>query len=426
MRKNLLLPRGAMDRLRNVLLQRQLKTAYQQVPFYRSLFEEAKVSPFEIKTVADLHRIPIITKKDIRQHQQWILNRKYQKARCYRSHTSGSTGEPTWTYFDRHCWYRKKYFSKLRARMACGMKWGEKVVILESETTRELRIKNRKFSNLFFLFPVTYLSIFEHTGRLLNRLIELQPHNVYGPPSSLFVLSQKAKQVRKNVRSLKRIFTSSEYLAHPIKHNIEKSLRAKVYDIYGSTETKEIAWQCSRADGYHINEDEVIVEIVDEKGMVLPPGSPGNIVITDLQNQAMPLIRYRNQDQGLLLKEPCSCGFGFSLMKPLSGRASEHICLPNGRCISPFLFTTSIEKTKGLLQYKIIQERSDSIKVKTIFEKGLFKHGSNAIRSILLGVTENLMTIEIENCDNIDIEKNGKFMVVETDINHERSPKHHC
>ena len=426
MRKNLLLPRGAMDRLRNVLLQRQLKTAYQQVPFYRSLFEGAKVSPFEIKTVADLHRLPIITKKDIRQHQQWILNRKYQKARCYRSHTSGSTGEPTWTYFDRYCWYRKKYFSKIRARMACGMEWGEKVVILESEATRELRIKNRKFSKLFLLFPVTYLSIFEHPGPLLNRLIELQPHNVYGPPSSLFVLSQKAKQVGKSVRSLKRIFTSSEYLAHPIKRNIEKSLRAKVYDIYGSTETKEIAWQCSRADGYHINEDEVIVEIVDERGTVLPPGSPGNIVITDLQNQAMPLIRYRNQDQGLLLKEPCSCGFGFSLMKPLSGRASEHICLPSGRCISPFLFTTSIEKTKGLLQYQIIQERSDSIKVKTIFDKGLFEPGSNAIRSILAVVTENLMTIEIENCDNIDIEKNGKLMVVKTDINHERSPEHQC
>ena len=415
-----------MDRLRNDLLQRQIKAAYQQVPFYRRLFDEARVSPFEIKAIADLNRLPIITKKDIRQNQQWILNRKYKKTRCYRSHTSGSTGEPTWTYFDPYSWYRKKYFSKIRARMACGMRWGEKVVILESEATRELRIKNRKLSKLFLLFPVTYLSIYEDPGRLLQRLIDLQPQNVYAPPSSLFMLSQKVEQARKSIRSLKRIFTSSEYLAHPIKRHIEKSLRAKVYDIYGSTETKEIAWQCSRSDGYHINEDEVVVEVVDENGKVLPHGRPGNLVITDLQNQAMPLIRYRNQDQGLLLKKPCACGLGFSLMRPLSGRASEHICLPNGRCISPYLFTTSIEKTRGLLQYQIIQDRNDSIKVKTIFEKGLFEPGSITIRSILANVTENQMTIELEDCINIDIAKNGKLMVVKNEIKHERSPEHEC
>ena len=78
------------------------------------------------------------------------------------------------------------------------------------------------------------------------------------------------------------------------------------------------------------------------------------------------------------------------------------------------------------MQYQIIQERSDSIKVKTIFEKGLFEPGSNAIRSILAEVTENLMAIELEDCINIDIEKNGKLMVVKTDIDHERSPEHEC
>jgi len=389
------------------------------VPFYRELFDAAKVSPFEIETVADLKRIPIITKKDIRKNQQSIINRKCNKERCYRSHTSGSTGEPSWTYFDRRSWYRKKYFSKMRARMACGMRWREKVVILETEATRELRIKNKKMSKLLFLLPITYLSVFEEPDRLLRRLIDLKPHNIYGPPSTLFMLSKRAKQEGESVLSLKRIFTSSECLTYPVKHHIENSLHAKVYDIYGSTETKEIAWQCSTADGYHINEDEVIVEIVDESGKLLPPGIPGHIVITDLLNRAMPLIRYRNQDQGILTAKSCACGLSFSLMKPLTGRASEIICLPNGCCISPFLLTTSIEKTKGLLQYQIIQERIDSIRVKTVFEKGYFDRGSSTIRSILTDLTENKIIIKVEDCDNIDMEKNGKLMVVKNEINNE-------
>jgi len=416
MKQNLRLPRQTLDHLRNDLLQRQVTTAYKNAPFYRKLFDEAKVSPQDIKSANDLEKLPIITKNDIRQNQKGILNVEYENARCYKSHTSGSTGEPTWTYFDRRCWYGKKYFSKMRARMVCGMRWGQKVVIMESETTRKLRLKNRKLSKLFFLLPVKYLSIFEEPDILLDKLIQIKPHNVYGPPSCLFVLAKRAVQAGVTVPNLARLFTSSEYLPYSIKRYIEKTLGAKVYDIYGSTETKEMAWQCAMGEGYHINEDEVIIEIVDDVGNVLPPDHPGNIVITDLCNQAMPLIRYRNYDKGFLLNKTCSCGLEFALMKPLTGRASEYIRLPNGRSISPFLFTTAIEKTKGLLQYQIIQEEIDVVRVKTIFEEGLFNQGSALIRSILSDVTKNMMTIELENCDKINLEKNGKLMVVKNEI----------
>lgn len=306
--------------------------------------------------------------------------------------------------------------------MVCGMRWGQRVAILESEATWKLRLNNRKLSKLFFLMPVKYLSIFEAPHILLHKLIDFKPHNIYGPPSCLFVLAKKAIQEGATLSCLERVFTSSEYLADAVKGYIGKNLGAKVYDVYGSTETKEIAWHCPVADGYHINEDEVIIEIVDDEGNVLPPESPGNIVITDLHNKVMPLIRYRNHDKGLLIKEACSCGLGFALMKPLTGRASEYIRLPDGRYISPFLFTTSIEKTKGLLQYQIVQERRDAIKVKTIFEEGFFRQGSTSIHSILSKVTENMMTIELEDCDKISLEENGKLMVVKNEINGERSP----
>ncbi|MBL0714607.1 MAG: phenylacetate--CoA ligase family protein [Desulfosarcina sp.] len=283
-------------------------------------------------------------------------------------------------------------------------------------------MKNRKLSKLFFLLPVEYLSIFEAPDILFGKLMEIKPHNVYGPPSCLFVVAKKAMQAGVRVPNLVRIFTSSEYLADPVKRYIEKSLGARVHDVYGSTETKEMAWQCPLGDGYHINEDEVIIEIVDEEGKVLPPASPGHIVITDLRNQAMPLIRYRNHDKGLLINEACACGLGFALMKPLTGRASEYIRLPDGREISPFLFTTSIEKTKGLLQYQIIQEQIDTIRVKTIFKEGLFDQGRTAIQSILSDLTGNTMTMVLEDCDRIELEKNGKLMVVKNEIMVNRSP----
>jgi phenylacetate-CoA ligase len=391
-------------------------TAYRQVQFYRELFDKNKVVPSEVKTRTDLVRLPIISKKDIRQNQGKFLNRRYDKARCYRSHTSGSTGEPTWSYFDRRCWYRKKYFSKIRARMVCGMRWGQRVAILESEATRDLRQKNSKLSNLFLFLNVRFLSIFEHPERLLSQLIEFKPHNIYAPPSCLFRLAKIAKQEGIRIQALERVFTSSEYLTNAVARYIAQSLDVKVYDVYGSTETKELAWQCQKADGYHINEDEAIIEIVDDHGNPLPPGTPGKIVVTDLRNRAMPLIRYQNNDKGLLLEDACSCELNFTLMRPLNGRASEYIRLPSGHHLSPFQFTTAIEKTQGLLQYQIIQERTDAIRVKTIFEKGWFTQGSNLIRSILREVTENTMSITVDECEKIRIEENGKFRVVKNEM----------
>lgn len=408
--------RKALEHRRDILLRKRIENAYHNVPFYRRLYDTHKLAPSDIRSVGDLAKLPIITKKDIRRNQKDILNRDYPISNCYKSHTSGSTGEPTWTYFDRQAWYRKKYFSKLRARMACGMKLRQRVVILESEAVRKLRIKNQTVSKLFFLLPVKYLSIFESPEILLQQLIAFKPHNIYGPPSCLFAVAKKASRMGTRIAGLERVFTSSEYLADTVKSYLEETLGARVHDVYGSTETKELAWQCSEGKGYHINEDEAIVEIVDEHGHVLPPGQPGNIVVTDLCNRAMPLIRYRNHDKGLLMEPRCPCGIGFSLMQPLTGRASEHVLLPNGHRLSPFLFTTSIEKTKGLLQYQIIQECADALRVKTIFAQGDFDRGRESILKILADITKNMMAVEVEECDKIDLEKNGKFMVVKNEI----------
>ena len=91
---------------------------------------------------------------------------------------------------------------------------------------------------------------------------------------------------------------------------IEKAFGAEVFDIYGCTEIKEIAWECEKHEGYHINEDDVYVEILHGESPA-KPGEVGDIVLTDLRNKAMPLIRYRIGDRGLLIAGNCSCGRTF-------------------------------------------------------------------------------------------------------------------
>jgi len=416
MKRNLDRPREEVDKLRLQLLKSQIENAYENVPFYENVFTRLGLHPNDFKALNDLKKLPIITKEDVQKNTTQFMSKRFEINQCRRSHTSGSTGQPSWTYYDKKFWIRKKYLSKLRARMTCGMKLGEKVIIFESDPPQKLQERNKKFYFQTPFLKITFFSIFNDVTSTLSHLVKLNPQNMYGPPSYFFQLAQAMKKANIKLNLLKRIFTSSEYLEMPIKRYLEKTFGVNVFDIYGSTEFKEVAWQCEIGRGYHVNEDDVICEVLkgEEPAGI---GEVGDIVLTDLRNQAMPLIRYRIKDKGRLLEEKCPCGLTFSLMQPVAGRASEYIELPDGTQLSPYLFTTSIEKVPGLLQYQIIQKTKRELVVKVIIELGQEKKGAHEAQQILNRVTKGTMNVQVEICEKIIIEANGKYKVVKNLVN---------
>ena len=411
MKKNPWISRDKLDRIRIDLLKEQIQNVYKNIAFYQDIFTKSDLLPSNFTEINDLRKLPIVTKEDILEKVDEFLNKNLDSQKFVKSYTSGSTGQPFWSYFDNRCWIRKKYTSKLRARIACGMRLGEKVAIFESEPVDELESLNNKHFARDFLLKVIRFSIFENFEETVAKLSKFKPQNVYGPPSYFFQLAQFVKEKNVSLSFLKRIYTSSEYLESQVKKVITNVLQADVFDVYGSTEFKEVAWECQHHQGYHLNEDEVICEILNDDEPV-PPGEVGDIVLTDLRNRAMPLIRYRIKDRGKFLEGNCPCGRTFSLMQPVAGRASEYIQLSNGEKLSPFLFTTSIEKTEGLAQYQLIQKTENDLIVNVILLEGTSKEVLSKIEKILRNVTKELMRISIQECQKISVEENGKFKVV--------------
>jgi phenylacetate-coenzyme A ligase PaaK-like adenylate-forming protein len=117
-------------------------------------------------------------------------------------------------------------------------------------------------------------------------------------------------------------------------------------------------------------------------------------------------------DKGMLIEKKCSCGRTFSLMKPHAGRSSEYIMLPTNEILSPYLFTTNIEKIDGLLQYQIVQTEKKQIVVRVTASPDNFNNIAAQIRKILSAITSHLVEIEIIRDENINNEVNGKFKVV--------------
>jgi phenylacetate-CoA ligase len=416
MTSNLSLSTEELETLRLHLLVKQLENAYENVPYYENFFRENNFTPREITKISDLSRLPIITKETIRLDDTQFINRKHPREKYHSSYSSGSMGEPFRSYFDSTSWVRKKYISKFRARKKCGLRIGEKVAIFETETACKLDKKNRMLRYIRAPYHVQFFSIFDDLETTLKHVGKFNPQNCYGPPSYFFRLAQLYDQQAPELKNLKRLFTASEYLTQSVRDHIEKSFQAPVYDHYGCTETKEVAWQCKERGGYHINEDEVIVEILDGDSAV-PDGEVGDIVLTDLRNRAMPFIRYRIGDKGMLLKHTCPCGLKFKLMRPLAGRSSEYISLPDGEQISPYLLTTAIENVPGLLKYQIIQKDKDQLQVKVIMGDSICSGSLLQIKENLQQATKGELEVTTEVCEKIDIEKNGKFKVVKS-FNH--------
>lgn len=400
-----------LDRFRLALLKEQIKYCYNNVPFYRRTMKSKNLRPDDFKKLEDLGNLPIINKEVVRKDYSQFISKKIKIEQCRKSFSSGTTGEPFCSYFDRITWLRKKYLSKLRARRICGLQFWQKVAVFETEPIEKLLKLNKKMYFNTPLLRVRYFSKFENIGSILPALRDFNPHNIYCAPSYAFELTRALEKEKNKLRNLQRIFTSSEYLEKTVRTYIESTLDVPVFDLYGSTEFKEVAWECEKRDGYHINEDQVIVEII-QNGHSAQAEEIGEIVLTDLRNKAMPLIRFKIKDRGMLLSQRCSCGLSFSLMKPVSGRTTEYIELPNGERISQFRLTTAVEHVPGLLKYQIIQSASNQLIVKVVLDPSYNADSKMQIERIIRDITLEYMAISVELCQNIDDDKLGKYKVV--------------
>jgi phenylacetate-CoA ligase len=404
-----------LERARLRLFQAQMAAIYEHIPYYGRLFDRLCIRPSDFRSLKDIRKLPVLSKKDIKDDTGNFLNKNIKPQQYYRSFTSGSTGEPFMSFFDKRSWIRKKYLSKLRARFVCGMRPFEKVAIFESAHPETTAAMNTLVLAKNPFLRVIFFSIFSDMGHLMDQLFEFKPQNAYGPPSFFIEMARRLKKMQIVPAFLKTIYTSAEYQENGVFQYIREVFKADVFDIYGTTEFKEIAWECGHHTGYHVNEDELFCEILkgDEPAA---PGEIGDIVLTDLRNTAMPLIRYRIQDRGMLLQRRCGCGIPFTLIRPVAGRASEYIILPNGEKIPPYLLTSSIEKCSGLLQYQIVQKTATEIVIEAVPGIDAGEDLLQMLRKKMNRATKGMMNVSVKLTGRIENEDNGKFRVVKNEF----------
>jgi phenylacetate-CoA ligase len=321
------------------------------------------------------------------------------------SSSSGSTGEPFRVYYESRAWATLKHLVKLRARVACGVRITDRVALLDATPPSQDRGAVGPLSR------VTRISVLQPADAIAERLVAFAPDAIYGLPSALLEVASALRD-RGQTLAVERVFTSGELLRPAVREAIADAFQARVFDIYGSSETKEIAWECPEG-GMHVNADVVHLEVLDDDGRPLPVGVEGNLVATSLVNHAMPLLRYRVGDRGSLVPHSCACGRAFPLLGVVTGRAADVLVLADGRRVSPYALTCALEREQSLLRYQVSQVAPARLKVRAIVGPGAARAAvADRVRTLLCSEVAPFLETEVEFVDHLPTGPRAKFRVV--------------
>ncbi|GAH58535.1 unnamed protein product, partial [marine sediment metagenome] len=256
-----------------------------------------------------------------------------------------------------------------------------------------------------------YVDSQENIEYAMELLTELKKPTLIGITPAIRTLAYKVQDgVFPSFRP-SAILTTGESLSSEVRHLLESTFGTKVADIYACNEAGDVAWQCCCGAGYHINADNVIVETVKNDKPVAD-GQVGEVVITNLNRYAMPIIRYKNGDLAILTRQPCPCGCKLPMIAEIVGRTGEDIFLPNGKAM-PWNQLKSLMNHPRIRQFQLVQGIDGNFKIKYVVEadtdiKVLEQLLDYRFRS-LLGDSIHIIT---ERVSRIDPTPSGKSKLV--------------
>ena len=350
----------------NERLVKQVQHVWNNVPYYRQKMEEKGVTPDDIKGVSDLHKLPFLTKADLRDAYPYGLMGK-PKSECVRiQSTSGTTGRRVVAFYTQHdvdlwedCCARAITAVGGTDEDVCQVAYGYGLF------TGGPGLNGGSHKVGCLTLPMSS----GNTERQLQFMTDLEATILCCTPSYAEYLAETVHEqgLRDKIKLKAGIF-GAEAWSEEMRRDIEKSLGIKAYDIYGLTETSGpgVAYECSEQTGMHINEDHFIAEIIDpETGEVLPEGSKGELVFTSITKEAFPLLRYRTRDICVLTRKPCSCGRTHVKMSKPMGRSDDMLII-KGVNVFPSQIETVLLEQGYPANYQIVVDRvnhSDTLEV---------------------------------------------------------------
>jgi len=394
-----------------------LKHAYENTAYYHSMFKNLGLKPDDIKTTADLQKLPILTKEHIRNNLDDLTAKNHTKKELIPSATGGSTGEPMRFFIDKE-WSAWNMAVAYREWSWAGYNLGDKMAYLWG-APQDLSNQAKLKATIYNLIQRTiWLDAFNMTEKTLNEYVRIlrkfKPKVINAYASAVYLMARYMENRGIDDIRPKAILTSCEMLFDYQRETIERVFGCEVFDYYSGRDTTLHAGECPEHSGYHLAIENAVIEFIKDDEHVAP-GELGKITITDLSNYAMPFIRYEIGDLGVPSNEICSCGRGLPLMEKVSGRIRDIITTKGGKYITGAFFNHLFCDTKGIKQFQFIQKTRDYAILKIV-------KGENYLQTELDTIIEKIynqcedMKIEVEFVESIPLTRSGKYRFTMSEV----------
>ena len=397
------------ERLRRLLLHAQATS-----PWYRDTWRAGGLDVQALHTTSDFQRWPIIDREAVRSHRL-AMRCPTAGSRLIHKATGGSSGVPLQFDLDRDsndrrmgAWHRGYAWGGAEPGTRQWYLWGVAAASTASWRKRKARwydaLYRRTTASCFELGTAT-------VDRFLASLVRTRPHAIVAYTNAIYEFARMLEARGLVPPSPRSIMVGAERLHDYQRQTIERVFRAPVFETYGSREFMLIGAECDRHAGLHLTHENLLVELVDDEGLPVQPGTEGNVVITDLTNFGMPFIRYANGDRAIAAQSTCSCGRGLPLLQKVTGRRLDVLTTPDGRSLPGEFFPHILKDLPAIDRYQVVQERPDTIVIR-IVAPSWTPTDEAWLRREVTAVAGTTIHLDVEQVSHIPLTAAGKLQVV--------------
>jgi phenylacetate-CoA ligase len=400
-------------------LEKLLAHCWNNVPFYKKHWQQTGIKNIEeIKCLTDFAKLPVLTKQHVNEHFDALIPAS-AKGKNIKKATGGSTGQPFKFELDelsndaRQAIMWRGY-GWLHAGLGAKslFLWGDNV----GKTSTLRKIKESLYHRFYHRKMVSTFDMnIAHMDKYTQEINQYKPETIVSYVNPLYEVAKYINREKISVHSPTSLLTGAEPLYEYQREVIEKAFQSKVYNTYGCREFMLIAAECEKQQGLHINIDHLVVETLNEQQEHVI-SEAGDIVITDLMNYGMPLIRYLNGDRATISSSPCSCGNPLPMIEKINGRKLDVIKTASGQMIPGELFPHLFKEFCGITKFQVKQMQLESITLLIVKNENFTEQNQLAINDEINRYSKGELQINYSFVDDIPLTPSGKYRVTVSEL----------
>ena len=394
-------------------LSRLLDHAYENVPYYRRIFEERSLVPEDIQTPADLTLLPFLTRQDLQNNLPDLKARNYPESAFEYVTTGGSTGIPVGFYYEKGASRAREWAFMKTQWDRVGYRFRDRCVILRGYIVGSARdnIYWKKTLLGRWLLMSSHHMNEETLPAYIDRIRAFQPRFIQAYPSMAVVLARyMVEHGIEPFPTVKAVLCGSENLYPWQRSLLTEAFECRVFSWYGNSEQTVLAGECEESTRYHIFPEYSIVELIGRDSRpVEGPGAMGEVVATNLTNYVCPLIRYRTMDVAVAAVRQCPCRRQYPLLEKVEGRLQEFIVTRNGNLLSVTPINYESGAFENISQFQMYQEEMGELIMKVVRKPTYTEEDTRQLTRELRWQLGDEVNVHVHFVDEIPRTEGGKF-----------------